>query len=325
VVGNSLWALGQFTAAREHLERVRALADPEAGPPVSALLAGHPAILAGAALGHTVWALGYPEQGRAALRQAVTQAAGDRPSAAFAHAVAGIAHGILGRDGAAAAGHGAALRPLGEAGLTVTAWAELWARQAKAQPGQAVAGGAEPGLEQGLSQVAEARLGLRAPGSGMGQASLLLMEAHLLMGAGEAGLAMDVTDRARAWIERTGMRGQEAEAWRMRGELLLMMGGSAPTSSASLRSARYDGAQQQGSGDPAEEAEACFRRALEVARDQGARWLELRAAVCLARLWQTKAKRDEARELLAGIYGWFTEGFDLADLIEAKALLEELE
>jgi adenylate cyclase len=310
VVGNSLWTLGQFTAAREHLERVLALADREAAPPVSALLAGHPAILAGAALGHTLWALGYPEQGRAALRQAVAQAeaAGDRPSAAVAHAVAGIAHGILGRDWAAAAGHAAALRPLGEAGLTFKAWAELWARQAKAQLGQAVTGGTEPGLEPGLSHVAKARIALRAPGSGIGQASLLLMEARLLMGAGEAELAMEATDQARAWMERTGMRGQEAEAWRMRGELLLARSVPGPV------------AYPEGRG----EAEACFRRALEVAREQGARWLELRAAVGLARLWQTKAERDEARELLAGIYGWFTEGFDTVDLVEAKALLEEL-
>jgi len=74
-----------------------------------------------------------------------------------------------------------------------------------------------------------------------------------------------------------------------------------------------------------EEAEACFHQALDVARRQRARALELRAAMSLARLWQQQGKRTEARELLAPIYGWFTEGFDTADLQEAKALLEELE
>ena len=71
--------------------------------------------------------------------------------------------------------------------------------------------------------------------------------------------------------------------------------------------------------------EARNRRALEIARRQQARWLGLRAAVSLARLWQAQGQRDEARELLAGIYGWFTEGFDTLDLVEAKALLAGLE
>jgi predicted ATPase len=70
--------------------------------------------------------------------------------------------------------------------------------------------------------------------------------------------------------------------------------------------------------------EACFRQALEVARQQQAKALELRAAVSLSRLWQQQGKRDAARQLLAEIYGWFSEGFDTIDLQEAKALLEQL-
>jgi predicted ATPase len=72
------------------------------------------------------------------------------------------------------------------------------------------------------------------------------------------------------------------------------------------------------------EAESCFRQALEVARRQGAKSLELRAAMSLARLWQQQGKDAEARQLLAPIYGWFTEGFNTADLQDAKALLEAL-
>ena len=77
-------------------------------------------------------------------------------------------------------------------------------------------------------------------------------------------------------------------------------------------------------GTPQTEAETWLQRALEVARRQEAKSLELRAAMSLARLWQQQGKRAEAHELLAPIYGWFTEGFDTADLQEAKALLEEL-
>jgi predicted ATPase len=73
-----------------------------------------------------------------------------------------------------------------------------------------------------------------------------------------------------------------------------------------------------------EEAESCFQKAIEVARSQTAKSLELRAAMSLSRLWQRQGKMPEARQLLTDIYGWFTEGFDTADLKAAKALLEEL-
>jgi predicted ATPase len=93
----------------------------------------------------------------------------------------------------------------------------------------------------------------------------------------------------------------EAEICRLRGVLLLRQ-----------------------TGTPQADAEACFRQALDVARRQEARSLELRAAMSLARLWQQQGKRAAAYELLAPIYGWFTEGFDTADLQEAKALLVAL-
>ncbi len=76
--------------------------------------------------------------------------------------------------------------------------------------------------------------------------------------------------------------------------------------------------------DAHSEAETCFRQALDVARSQQAKSLELRAAMCLSRLWQQQEKQAKARELLGPIYGWFTEGFDTADLKEAKGLLDEL-
>ena len=81
---------------------------------------------------------------------------------------------------------------------------------------------------------------------------------------------------------------------------------------------------RQGPRPTWEEAEACFQQALAIARQQQAKSWELRAAMSLARLWQQQGKRAAARDLLAPIYGWFTEGFDTADLQEAKALLEEL-
>ena len=99
-----------------------------------------------------------------------------------------------------------------------------------------------------------------------------------------------------------GLHAWEPELHRLRGELLLSL--PAPHR-----------------GD----AEACFQRALAVAREQSARMWELRAATSLARLRAEQGKRTQARDLLAPVYGWFTEGFDTADLKDARALLEELQ
>ena len=107
---------------------------------------------------------------------------------------------------------------------------------------------------------------------------------------------------AHTLVEQHDLRWWEAEVCRLRGVLLL----------------RQTMPQQ-------EEAEAWLQRALDVARRQEAKSLELRAAISLGRLWQQQGKRDEARELLTPIYGWFTEGFDTTDLQEAKALLEALD
>src|SRR5262252_7262780 len=101
-------------------------------------------------------------------------------------------------------------------------------------------------------------------------------------------------------MEQHEERCWEAEVHRLRGVLLL-----------------------QQPGTPQAEAETWLQRALDVARRQEAKSLELRAAMSLSRLWQQQGKRAEAYELLAPIYGWFTEGFDTADLQEAKALLAE--
>jgi predicted ATPase len=102
--------------------------------------------------------------------------------------------------------------------------------------------------------------------------------------------------------DNAGERWYEAELYRLRGELLL-----------------------QQNTDNHLEAETCFHHALDIARNQRAKSFELRAATSLAKLWQHQGKRKEAYDLLAPVYGWFTEGFDTTDLKDAKALLDELE
>jgi adenylate cyclase len=121
---------------------------------------------------------------------------------------------------------------------------------------------------------------------------------------------------AQAFMDKTGERLWEPEVYRLTGELTLKM--------EDRRSKIEKRNSQSSILDPLSQAEACFLKAREIARRQSAKSLELRAAVSLSRLWQQQGKQKQARKLLAEIYGWFTEGFDTADLQEAKALLDEL-
>jgi predicted ATPase len=114
---------------------------------------------------------------------------------------------------------------------------------------------------------------------------------------GQTAEGLDAIAEALALVASTNERFYEAEIYRVKGELLLKHGGS----------------------NTGAEAERCFRQALDIARVQSAKSWELRSATSLARLW-----RDQGRDLLAPVYGWFTEGFDTADLKDAKALLDEL-
>lgn len=135
----------------------------------------------------------------------------------------------------------------------------------------------------------------------------LLAEASGLLGQPEDGLA--ALDEALPLMEQTGERYYEAELHRQRGELLLLR---------AEKSHQAQGRQEQ------HDAETCFQQALDVSRRQEAKAWELRAAMSLSRLWQRQGKCDEAYGLLAPIYHWFTEGFDTADLQDARALLDAL-
>ena len=138
----------------------------------------------------------------------------------------------------------------------------------------------------------------------------LLAEGYGKRGQIDEGLR--VSSEALAVANTTGERCLEAELYRIKGELTLKQFGV---------QSRGKSKQVQNSES---EAEECFHKAIEIARKQSARLYELRAVVSLGRLWQRQGKRKEAHKLLTDIYGWFTEGFDTADLQEAKALLEEL-
>jgi predicted ATPase len=129
----------------------------------------------------------------------------------------------------------------------------------------------------------------------------LALLSELYVKEGQIDKAINVIEEARDLIEKTGEHFWEAEIIRLKGELLL------GTSAGNIR-----------------EAEQYFHNSIKVSRHQQAKSLELRTAMSLSRLWQSQGKKEEARRLLSEIYGWFTEGFDTADLKDAKALLEQL-
>ena len=183
------------------------------------------------------------------------------------------------------------------------AWGTVTRGWALATQGQA---------EAGIAQIRQGLAAAQATGAGLFRTHQLtqLADAYDAVGQPAAGLA--VLDEALALVEETGERFWEAEIYRLKGELLLK------AEDAGLYRGVTEGMQD------AESPEGCFLTAIEIARRQEGKSLELRAMVSLARLWQQQGKKDEARHMLAGIYGFFTEGFDTIALEQANALLQEL-
>ncbi|HEX3524505.1 MAG TPA: adenylate/guanylate cyclase domain-containing protein [Stellaceae bacterium] len=153
--------------------------------------------------------------------------------------------------------------------------------------------------EEFVAEIREALAAYRATGAGTQSTYHLILLAQALAECGRTGEGLSALREAAALAEESGERYVEAEIHRLQGNLLL-------------------------AGNASGEAEACYVRALEVSRAQQARSLELRAACDVARLWAERGERARAADLLAPVYGWFTEGFDTADLKEAKTLLDKL-
>jgi predicted ATPase len=168
--------------------------------------------------------------------------------------------------------------------------------------------------EEGVAQMHQGMAAWRATGAELCRPYYLalLAEAYGKMGQAEEGL--DALVEVLAAVDKSRECFYEAELYRLKGQLVLQ--------SRSPQSTVAD--PQHPTPNPQAEAEACFLKAIEIARRQSAKSLELRAVMSLSRLWQQQGKREEAQQMLAEIYGWFTEGFDTVDLREAKALLEQL-
>jgi predicted ATPase len=295
MLGHTLSFLGEFSAAQVHLDRGMTLYAPEQHRALASLYGQDQGVICQSWAALTLWCLGYPDQALRRMRAALTlaQELAHPFSLAYALCFAGMVRQLRREVQAAQERATEAIALCTEQGL-----AHYLARGTILRGWTMAAQGQGP---EGLAQMCQGLTAYHATGAEVFRPYYLafLAEAHGKVGQAEEGLT--VLAQALAAVHKTGERLYEAELYRLKGELLLSL-----------------------SADNHAEAEGCLHQALAVARRQQAKSLELRAATSLSRLWQQQGKRAEAHQLLAEIYGWFTEGFDTADLQDAKALLEEL-
>jgi tetratricopeptide (TPR) repeat protein len=242
----------------------------------------------------TEWLLGFPERAQIRMRESVELAEelGDRFSLAYALCFPGpIVSETCGGDTNAIVERGLEVATAGGFSLWI-AFGKVHRASLRYKDQRS-----ESALDElRVSVAAIPQMGVHTITS---YYSSLLARAYRQADKTEEGL--QALDEAQVSIDARGEVWWEAEIQRLRGEILLSQ-----------------------SAENAGDAEACFEQALHISRNQEAKSLELRAAMSLARLWQRQDKCDDARQLLGDCHAWFTEGFDTADLKEAKALLNEL-
>jgi predicted ATPase len=319
-LGQTLLQIGELPSALEHLEQGIALYDPQHHDSVAFRYGADPKVICLCHTALALWRLGYPDRALERSHQALTLARnlGHPFSLANAQFWAAWVHQFRREQTAAHEQAEAAITLATAQGFPLAvAFGTLIRGWALAAQGQAAAG---------LGHIRQSLADWRATGGELHRPYFLalLAEACGRMGASEEGLC--VLDEALTIVNTTTAHQWEAELYRLKGELLQQAIGTGDVHASPTEVSRpaVTSAGNAGQSSLFIEAEACFRQALDIARRQEAKALELRAAVSLARLWQQQGQRVEACELLAPIYGWFTEGFDTADLQDAKVLLDEL-
>jgi predicted ATPase len=293
-LGATVYLLGELTLARAHLEQGLALYDRQQHHQLAFRYGMDLGVWCLSYVAWQYWALGYPEQALTRSHEALTLAqelshphslASALDYAAFVHCYRREGHATQERAEAGMALASEKGFPQFVAlGMIMRGWA-------LAVQGQG---------QKGIAQLHQGLTAFRAAGAEISRSRDLGLLAEAYGEAGQTEEGLTVLAEALAVVDKTGERYWEAELHRLKGELLRRR------------------------ASPTEEVEACFQQAITVAQHQHAKSLELRAVVSLARLWQHQGKRAAACELLAPVYGWFTEGFDTPDLREAKALLEAL-
>ena len=286
---------GAFTEGRGHLDRAIALYDPAKHRPLATRFGQDVRVAALSYRSWALWLLGYPEAALADTRQALEDARSIGQAATLMYALvhAWFTHIQCGNYAVANT----------EADELVSLGKEKGALFWKAL-GMSVQGCLlvlTGKAKDAVQLITSGMTALRSSGSTLWMPLHLPYLAKAYAELGQFNNACRCIDEAMTAAEKAKERWHEADIYRMAGEIVLM----SPESDAA-------------------KAEGYFERALAVARQQQAKSWELRAAMSMARLWRDQGKRDEARDLLAPVYDWFTEGFDTRDLKEAKALLDTL-
>jgi predicted ATPase len=300
-LGNSLFLFGKLTPALKHFEQAISLYDPKTHHVHTLTYGLDPGVLC---LVRSAWILellGYSDQASKKMEEALASA--HKQSHAFSLAVA-ILHTFVSpylrrewRKLQEQQAEAAIAICMEQRFGNLLAQARCFKGYALAQQGQ---------TEQGIAELRAGMDAQFATGASLFRpwAFCLLAEAYGTAGRFEEALA--AIAEGIAITEKTGERHNEAELHRFKGELTLKASGVEAPKAAET------------------EAEECFRRSIEIAHQQEAKLFELKAVISLSRLWKQHGKNTEARQRLAEIYGWFSEGFDTANLKEARALLEEL-
>jgi predicted ATPase len=294
IVGAVTSQLGRLLVARSHLEKGLALYDAARDRTSGLVYALDSRVVCLHYLSYALLTLGHPEQALARSDEALAHARElTRTNLAEALNCGCTLYQLL-RDR-----QGTRQRADALIALATEHGFPLWLTAGRAARGWALVDDGQ--IEEGIEQIRRGLAEYRATGAQVFSPYFLALLADAYRRADQAAIGLGLVTDALNRVEQTAGRWLEAELHRLRGELLL-----------TLR--EPDGL----------EAEACFGRALAVARGQGARMWELRAATSLARLWQSQGRCTETYDLLAPIHDWFTEGFDTQDLREAKALLDAL-
>ena len=312
-LGTTLFLVGELASTRAHLEQGLTLYNPQQYSSHIYLYGMDTGVILLGFVAWTLWFLGYPDQAQKRSQEVLTLAQELAHPYSLAWALIYVAwfHQFRREGQAAQARAEAAMTLATEQGFAqISACGTISRGWALAEQGKRA---------EGIRQMRQGQAALRAMGAETMQSLVLalLAEAHEKVGQAEEGLAL--LAEAFAVVDNNDEHFYEAELYRLKGELTLHQ--------CNVQGSTFNVANPRSlipHSQAEAEAEACFLKAIDIARKQQAKSLELRAVRSLSRRWQGQGKRAEARELLAPVYGWFTEGFDTADLQEAKALLEEL-
>jgi class 3 adenylate cyclase/predicted ATPase len=304
-LGSTFLHQGEYVAARASLEQGIALYDPEHCRILAFSRGSDPGVACLARLAWTLWMLGYAEQALKRSREALTlaQDMSHAYSLGFALHFSGLIHQCrrevqLVKEWAEA-----------EMSLSNAQGFDYWLEGGMTRHGWALV--QQGKVEEGITQLRRGLDSWLARGNHLGKTHYLARLAEAYGKAGQTADGLTVVAEALAAVRNNAEHLYEPELYRLKGELLLQSG--------------VRGLEPKTCQSHMIEAEACFRQAVDIAQHQQAKSLELRATMSLAHLWLAHGKRAEARHLLTGIYGWFTEGFDTPDLQEAKALLATLQ